>query len=303
MINLPSLGYYLNIFIYYVAITVMWIMFKPTIDKMRLAVGLKRITWYGVKNLFTGESHHTWSPILHPKPKDWPASTNVGGFMFYDNPSDALKPDLETFLNEGTAPIYVGFGSMPIHLSTNFVPLVKELLETLPTSHRIIVYAGGMSNATNSDATRGELKNQLLQQDPSRKRLFVTYSVPQRLLFPRCIVIVHHGGSGTTGEALRSGKPSIICPLIGDQHFWARRVALIGCGPRIGCSFASMTGEKLGLKVQEAMKEEYVVRAKEIGLKVQQEKGLENAVAFVLKHVRESVNERRSSYSASKKEE
>jgi UDP:flavonoid glycosyltransferase YjiC (YdhE family) len=50
-------------------------------------------------------------------------------------------------------------------------------------------------------------------------------------LFPRCKVVIHHGGAGTTAAGLRSGKPNIIVPHMGDQIFWGIRVAAIGAGP------------------------------------------------------------------------
>jgi hypothetical protein len=40
--------------------------------------------------------------------------------------------------------------------------------------------------------------------------------------------IVHHGGAGTTGAALRAGKPSIVTPFIVDQFAWARLLAARG---------------------------------------------------------------------------
>ncbi|KAJ3071544.1 hypothetical protein HDU98_005168 [Podochytrium sp. JEL0797] len=299
MVDLPSLGGFINIILYYIATTAMWILFKPTFDKMRATVNLKPITWYGVKNCMAIlPTHHTWSPILHAKPKDWVESTSIGGFMFYETPSDALQPSLERFLSCGPPPIYVGFGSMPIHLSTKFIPLIKDLLSHLPTSTRVIVYAGGMSNVASSDESRDALRLELLSLDPTHSRLYVTYSVPQRLLFPRCSMIVHHGGCGTTGEALRSGRPSMACPLIGDQFFWARRMSAIGVGPRLGRSFKRLDGRFLARKIMEVLGEQgsedvwvgeesgnkYVVRAREVGEMIRAERGMENAVDFVVRH-------------------
>src|SRR5215211_6438653 len=43
--------------------------------------------------------------------------------------------------------------------------------------------------------------------------------------------IVHHGGSGATGFALRSGVPSLIIPFAFDQPFWGERTAALGAGP------------------------------------------------------------------------
>lgn len=43
--------------------------------------------------------------------------------------------------------------------------------------------------------------------------------------------MVHHGGAGTTAAGLRAGRPTLVCPLVGDQPFWGRRVAASGAGP------------------------------------------------------------------------
>ncbi|MEZ4562126.1 MAG: hypothetical protein R2853_05275 [Thermomicrobiales bacterium] len=41
--------------------------------------------------------------------------------------------------------------------------------------------------------------------------------------FPRAAAIVHQGGIGTIGAALRAGKPTIIVPFAHDQFDNARR--------------------------------------------------------------------------------
>ena len=42
--------------------------------------------------------------------------------------------------------------------------------------------------------------------------IHVAEFVPHAWLFPRAAAIVHAGGAGTTGAALRSGVPSVIVP-------------------------------------------------------------------------------------------
>ncbi len=61
--------------------------------------------------------------------------------------------------------------------------------------------------------------------------IFLASGVPHDQLFPRVDAVIHHGGAGTTAAALRAGKPSVICPFFGDQHFWAHRVHSLGAGP------------------------------------------------------------------------
>jgi len=42
--------------------------------------------------------------------------------------------------------------------------------------------------------------------------------------------VIHHGGAGTTGSALRAGVPSFGIPGFFDQPFWSRRIHEIGAG-------------------------------------------------------------------------
>ena len=43
--------------------------------------------------------------------------------------------------------------------------------------------------------------------------------------------VVDHAGAGTTGAGLRAGVPSVTVPMLGDQPFWAARLAVLGVGP------------------------------------------------------------------------
>lgn len=54
--------------------------------------------------------------------------------------------------------------------------------------------------------------------------------IPQSLLFPRCDVVVTHGGSGTMMAALREGLPMVITPIAADQPLNAQRCAELGVG-------------------------------------------------------------------------
>jgi rhamnosyltransferase subunit B len=54
--------------------------------------------------------------------------------------------------------------------------------------------------------------------------------VPLGKLLPHCRAIVHHGGIGTTSQALRCGVPQILRPMAFDQFDNAARVSRLGCG-------------------------------------------------------------------------
>ena len=58
--------------------------------------------------------------------------------------------------------------------------------------------------------------------------------VPHSKLFPLCQTVVHHGGSGTVGMALRCGIPQIVCPFMFDQSYWGDKVSWMGVGESVG---------------------------------------------------------------------
>jgi rhamnosyltransferase subunit B len=54
--------------------------------------------------------------------------------------------------------------------------------------------------------------------------------LPFSELLPQAAAIIHHGGVGTTSQALRAGIPQLVLPMAFDQFDNAERVARLGCG-------------------------------------------------------------------------
>jgi len=130
-------------------------------------------------------------------------------------PGRPLPDELEAFLGEGPPPVFVGFGSMP---DPDPVATTTKVLEAVSRVGCRALISRGWS----------ELGGVTL---PDHVRAID--NVDFQRLFPRCAAVVHHGGSGTTHIAARSGVPQIIVPLDGfDQHYWASRVRVLGIGPR-----------------------------------------------------------------------
>jgi UDP:flavonoid glycosyltransferase YjiC (YdhE family) len=79
---------------------------------------------------------------------------------------------------------------------------------------------------------RGLLLTRFAQQLPAPLPAFVHHCdyAPFRKLFPRCGAVVHHGGVGTTAQALAAGIPQLILPMAWDQPDNARRVKRLGAG-------------------------------------------------------------------------
>jgi UDP:flavonoid glycosyltransferase YjiC (YdhE family) len=66
-------------------------------------------------------------------------------------------------------------------------------------------------------------------EEDSNDVLVLPY-IPYSHVFPHASVIVHQGGSGTTGEALRAGRPMLVVPYGWDQPDNAYRIERLGVG-------------------------------------------------------------------------
>ncbi|MER5321583.1 glycosyltransferase [Streptosporangium roseum] len=123
-----------------------------------------------------------------------------------------LPAELTAFLDAGTPPVYVGFGSMPMNASTDAARVAIEAVRA--QGRRALVGRGWADLALIDD----------------RDDCFVVGEVNQQALFGRVAAVVHHGGAGTTTTAARAGAPQVVVPQVADQPYWAGRVAGLGIG-------------------------------------------------------------------------
>ncbi|ORY28704.1 UDP-Glycosyltransferase/glycogen phosphorylase [Rhizoclosmatium globosum] len=130
-----------------------------------------------------------------------------------------------------------------------------------------------MDNSTTVTSPSGD---RLQKKWENSERVLVIASEPHNILFPQCSVIVHHGGAGTTAEAARSGKPAVICTFCTDQPMWAAYIAKAGAGINAG-PFCSLTGKQLAVLINKAREPKMMAAAKELGVRMREERGLENA--------------------------
>ncbi|MEZ6080663.1 MAG: glycosyltransferase [Pirellulaceae bacterium] len=70
------------------------------------------------------------------------------------------------------------------------------------------------------------------KQHPTRlpPRVVTAEYLPFSRLLPHAAAIIHHGGVGTTSQALRAGVPQVVVPMAFDQFDNAERVAKLQCG-------------------------------------------------------------------------
>jgi UDP:flavonoid glycosyltransferase YjiC (YdhE family) len=102
-----------------------------------------------------------------------------------------------------------------------------------------------------------------------------TYA-PYSLLFPRCAIVVTSGGIGSTAQALRSGRPTLIVPFAHDQFDNAARVARLGVGTRL--RHTKVTEARLRQRLDQLLSDDSFRRAAEsLGPKIAESNGARGA--------------------------
>jgi UDP:flavonoid glycosyltransferase YjiC (YdhE family) len=205
-----------------------------------------------------------YSPSVIPPPPDWDKNIHVTGYWFLDPAADWTPPSaLMEFLQAGSSPVYVGFGSMSSRKPEETADLVLQALAR--TRQRAILLSGW------GGLRKADLPSSVLMVD----------SIPFSWLFPRVAAVVHHGGAGTTAAGLRAGVPSVVIPFFGDQPFWGQRIAELGVGPA-PIPRQKLTVERLAQAIQKAVTDQTMRQcAAHLGAKIQAEDGIARAVAIV----------------------
>ncbi len=262
------LGPGLNRFSHQVSEQLMWQPFRRQVNRWRRErLGLKPAPFLGP---FAEIQHGTmptlyaYSPSVVPRPADWPASLHVTGYWFLD-PAEPWQPGekLQAFLDGGSRPVSVGFGSMTNRNPTELFRIVVEALERSGERGLILSGWGG------------------LKPEEMPDHIYLIDYVPHAWLFPRVKAVIHHGGAGTTAAGLRAGVPSILIPFFGDQPFWAQRIEALGAGPP-AIPRKRLTAENLAAAIRNAADDPGVrSRADLLGRQIRAENGVANAISLI----------------------
>lgn len=201
------------------------------------------------------------SPTLVPPADDWPEGAHQTGFLAAPVPDFNPDESLAEWLADGAA--YVGFGSMTGGGGVDSLPLLAAAARL--ADRRIITPAPPGTEP-------GVVSERVLSIGPT----------PHGWLFPRCSAVVHHGGSGTTHDALRSGVPSLVVPHAVDQPYHGWRTHRLGVGPA-AIPIGRLAPERLGLALRDLTADPaYSLAAAEVGSRMQAEDGVELTVEHLL---------------------
>jgi UDP:flavonoid glycosyltransferase YjiC (YdhE family) len=231
------------------------------VQRLRKELGLPRSR----NPIFEGQHSPTlvlalFSEVLAQVQPDFPANTLITGFPFYDRKDREAPPsDLLRFLDDGEPPLLFTFGSALVWIARDLYRVSIEAAQKL--GKRALLLVGDKRNLPQTDLPRG---------------VAAFDYAPHSLVMPRASVIIHQGGIGTTGQALRAARPMLVVPFGQDQPDNARRCVRLGVGrtlsagrfatPRVVRELSELLGDP-----------RYGERAKRVGKQVNEENGTKKA--------------------------
>jgi rhamnosyltransferase subunit B len=165
-------------------------------------------------------------PWFAAAPGDWPAQVVQAGFPLYDGDAGMGLPDeLTAFLDAGDKPVVFTLGTAMQHGREFFDAALRTCAEL---------------------NLRGIFLSKHAAQIPEALPDNIHYSSygPFSLLLPRVAALVHHGGIGSSAQALRAAIPQLLTPLSFDQFDNTMRLEQLGVASSItpgDRTFSAMT--------------------------------------------------------------
>ncbi|MFD2247918.1 glycosyltransferase [Pontibacter ruber] len=209
-----------------------------------------------------------YSPLLGSVQQDFPPNSRLTGFVFFDHnlTHQELSPGLKHFLESGEPPVVFTLGSNSVMKHSSLFDLFYEVAQKLNSRSVILT---GASNFR---------KYKRLSND----KIFFDDYAPYSGLFPYASCVVHQGGIGTTGQAMRSGTPMLILPECNDQHDNLERTKRLGIAT--GIPMKRVNRYRLRKAIEKLLTvSNYKDKAAQVGNAIQRENGLKDAADEVEK--------------------
>ncbi len=187
----------------------------PDLNRFRAGLGLPPVTRIRSRRVFSPQGTLGLFPEWYAqRQSDWAENLSLTGFPLFDEGRHAADAQLEEFLAAGAPPLVFTAGTGMRHAHAFFAAAV-ELLKRL--------------------RRRGVFLSKSAQQIPADLPAQILYReyAPMNTLLPRSAALVHHGGIGTTAEALAAGIPQLVVPYAYDQFDNGERLRRLGCGASI----------------------------------------------------------------------
>ncbi|HWB70254.1 MAG TPA: glycosyltransferase [Solirubrobacterales bacterium] len=194
---------------------------------------------------------YSLSASIFPRPSDWPAHCRVTApwrlpEALRADLDEGLPADLEDWLDAGSPPVFLGFGSMPV---LDPGPLLDDIAA--------VTEALGCRAIVSENCVPGGAGGAL----PSHLRS--VGAVDHDRLFPRCAAVVHHGGIGSVATSLGAGRPTMVCSVFADQPWWGEHMKRLGVGAHV--PFRKLDRRLLESGLRTALEPDVVRRSAALG--------------------------------------
>jgi UDP:flavonoid glycosyltransferase YjiC (YdhE family) len=246
--------------------------FKPMLNGLRKELGLHPHSF----NTYAQAQHqlvalHGYSPLVAPKPNDWLPHWHVTGYWFLPEEPEqvaTISNDLQAFIQSGSPPVYIGFGSATDRNAQATAQLIMRAVQI--AGQRVVVMRGWAG----------------LHAEDMPNGMFLIDGAPHSWLFPQMAGVVHHGGAGTTGAAFMAGVAQFVIPHFAEQPYWGRRTYELGVGVK-PVPKQKLSDEALAQGISRMINNRNLqTSAKILGKKIEAERGIDNAVEKINQFLR-----------------
>ncbi|MFJ2668790.1 glycosyltransferase [Nocardia fluminea] len=226
--------------------TAMWLLTRERQNTLRRELGLDGAVTRSPRERFEIQAY---DPALCPElVAEWSGNRPFVGFLGLSGEQrrrigvDTGDAALLHWIRTGTAPVYFGFGSMPVPDPGAVVGAIMAACERLGARALISTGWAGLAPSDSEDVR-------------------VVGALDHEQILPLCRAAVHHGGAGTTAAALRAGVPSVVCWVGSDQPYWGARCVRYGIGASV--RLKGLTAETLAAALAAVLAPDYARRAEQ----------------------------------------
>lgn len=264
----PNLGKRLNPLQWRLLDTVFDMLLKKKLTRLWNAEGMPKIH-HVLSELLSSDVLNLVAvdPLFCPTYREWQPHHQACGFLNLPvkNQNWQIDTASQSFLDLGSAPVYMTFGSLQQAVPEWSMELFINA--THLAGCRAIIQTSSANYPSNT------------QQD----NIFFIGRHPHQSLFRHCAAVVHHGGAGTTHSASLCGRPSIVIPFMDEQLFWANTLRKSGLAAK-PIQAKDATATRLASAINTLLScNTYLDNAEKAGLIISRTKGVCNAVDLIEK--------------------
>ncbi|BBY88702.1 glycosyltransferase [Mycolicibacterium tokaiense] len=223
-----------------------WQVMRQAEDAQRSSLGLPKARTRAIRRLTEAGSLEiqAYDKMLFPGLADeWAGVRPFVGALTLQRDT-ATDGDVHSWIDAGAAPIYFGFGSMPVESPANAVAMIAQVCAEL--GERALISSGTW-----------DLRGLTVPEN-----VLLVGAVNHRTVFPRCRAVVHHGGAGTTAAGMRAGVPTLVLWVGADQPFFANQIKRLKVGT--AQRFAKTTPENLRTALRRTLSAEVMTNIREL---------------------------------------